>query len=142
MKTTTTVLGMFSAALVGIASMTGCAGDAVEEETGSSNAELSASCAAKLKEKVGSAAWKKALQDCIDEMVAEAGGSSSSSSGGGSSSGGASADGGAGGAACSLGFRCVDGACTCSGGAKNGASCDGSVSTGATSCSVLCRTCK
>ncbi len=94
----------------------------------SSSDALSASCLSRISERPGTAEWRAALDECIAEARAEGGGAATPSAGGGQS--------------CSISTSCINGACTCGSGPAQGQSCDGSVATGAESCSVKCRYCR
>jgi len=98
-----------------------CSADTAPEERRETTSNLSSSCLSKIKDPVGSPAWKKAFNACLAE-----------------DNGGAA---GGGGKSCSSSISCVNGSCTCGGGANKGAACDGTKKTGADSCSVLCSTC-
>ena len=111
---------------------------AEEEETGSSNDALSAACIQGIQAPAGSPAWKDELNECLSEGAGGGGGQ-----GGGVPGGGWGGWGGGqgGGQSCSSGISCVNGACTCSSGPAKGQACDGTTATGASSCSVVCRSC-
>lgn len=114
---------IISSLLVGCIAIAGCAVDTDEEQeevTATSEDPLVTDCIAKITAPIGSAAWSAAVQKCVSQ-------------GGGSSSGGGS---------CSTGVSCYNGVCRCTLGPNKGRACNGRITSGSTSCSVMCKVCK
>lgn len=114
---------IFATAALSLVALLGCAAEEAEEPTSTTTDALDAACIREIKAPAGSQEWLDALRECLRE------GASSSTPGGGNVS-------------CTQSVSCVNGTCRCGSGPNKGKTCDGSVTTGATSCSVLCKVCE
>ena len=121
------IVGSLAIALVG------CAGEAADEGIESDTSGLDKGCVDKIQAKVGSPAWKAALEACVAEAKAGGGAGGQAGKPGQSQQGSSSSAKG-----CSVAVQCNNGACQCSAGPKKGTACDGKSATGANSCSVVC----
>jgi hypothetical protein len=125
---TATILGLAAAAMA--MATAACSADTTEEKTGKTEDHFDVGCVQSIQAPAGSAAWRAALQACLSD-VGSAGGDYTPP-----------APGNGGGQSCSISTSCFNGTCTCGSGPNKGSVCDGSLPSGATSCSELCSVCQ
>lgn len=129
---TSMILGLTAVAMA--LTTVACGGaDAPTEKTSQTEDHYDANCVQSIQAPAGSPAWREQLQACIGSY---------GGGGGGGAPAPAPGAGGGGGQSCSISTSCFNGSCTCGSGPNKGQSCVGSLPSGPSSCSDLCRYCQ